>query len=659
MKRPWQVWLLFVLGLAVVTPAMVWLTIKALELDRAELAARQQIELEDRVSRALWRMDVLLMPLLAQEAARPAFVYRPLVAAQPEGKSNPQKASAPSRESISPLLLGLPDYVLLHFELAADGSLKSPQDPPGKDADWAAANGIEPGVIEGARERLAMLVDSLDYPALLARLPQESLPPLQTAGMNWNASFNNFNRSQIVNNTFDQTALAENPNLPPQTADPFVENGQVPADTSQEGAFGEQSEQIQAVQQRAGVFGGNPRASRNPSRADNDLQSRGQAYQSIAQRAYQEQRQNWSHVAFPRGAPALEGVSQPLWIGERLILARRVKLGDETLIQGCWLDWERMQDRLREEVTDLDLPAFRFLPLTNVVASDQKHLLATVPVQLAVGAPAASPAWDSPIRISLLAAWACLAAAAVFAAVTLGGVVTLSERRGAFVSAVTHELRTPLTTFRMYAEMLASGMVQSAEQRQTYLETLRREADRLAHLVENVLQYARLERGRPARHKETLSLETLLDRIVPRLADRAAQAEMKLLVEIGDETRQSLLSTDGGAVEQILFNLVDNACKYAASAPDKEIRLAVTANPRSVAIEVRDHGPGISTTTRRKLFRPFSKTAQEAARSAPGVGLGLALSKRLADDLGGRLRAVTSRGQTSPGATFVLTLPRR
>jgi signal transduction histidine kinase len=201
-------------------------------------------------------------------------------------------------------------------------------------------------------------------------------------------------------------------------------------------------------------------------------------------------------------------------------------------------------------------------------------------------------------------------------------------------------------------------MVPSAEQRQTYLETLRREADRLAHLVENVLQYARLERGKPARHKETLSVESLLDRIVPRLADRALQAEMKLLVEIGDETRQALLSTDGSAVEQILFNLVDNACKYAASAPDKEIRLAVTANPRAVAIEVRDHGPGISTANRRKLFRPFSKTAQEAARSAPGVGLGLALSKRLADDLGGRLRAVTSRGHSSPGATFVLTLPR-
>jgi K+-sensing histidine kinase KdpD len=149
-----------------------------------------------------------------------------------------------------------------------------------------------------------------------------------------------------------------------------------------------------------------------------------------------------------------------------------------------------------------------------------------------------------------------------------------------------------------------------------------------------------------------------LDRVVPRLADRAEQAEMKLIVEIGDETREALLTTDGGAVEQILFNLVDNACKYAAAAADKQIRLSVVAKPRQVTIEVRDQGPGISTAARRKLFRPFSKSAQEAARTAPGVGLGLALSKRLASDLGGRLEAAPTRGKAAVGATFFLTLPR-
>ena len=78
MKRPWQIWLLFGLGLAAVVPAMAWLTVKALELDRAELLARRQAEFEEDVSRALWRMDSLLFQLVGDEAARPDFVYRPV-----------------------------------------------------------------------------------------------------------------------------------------------------------------------------------------------------------------------------------------------------------------------------------------------------------------------------------------------------------------------------------------------------------------------------------------------------------------------------------------------------------------------------------------------------------------------------------------------------
>ena len=89
MRRPWQVWTLFVVGVALVAAPMAWLTLKALELDRKELEARQQIDIEQRVSRALWRMDVLLMPLLAQEAARPALVYCPTVTTLEEGKGKP------------------------------------------------------------------------------------------------------------------------------------------------------------------------------------------------------------------------------------------------------------------------------------------------------------------------------------------------------------------------------------------------------------------------------------------------------------------------------------------------------------------------------------------------------------------------------------------
>jgi signal transduction histidine kinase len=207
----------------------------------------------------------------------------------------------------------------------------------------------------------------------------------------------------------------------------------------------------------------------------------------------------------------------------------------------------------------------------------------------------------------------------------------------------------------MYAEMLSAGMVPDAGQRQQYLETLRIEADRLAHLVENVLQYARLERGRPGKRREEVTLQGLLDRCQSRLADRAAQAEMKLVTEVPEAAGETALATDSAAVEQILFNLVDNACKYAAAAADKRIHLAIAQQPRHVTIGVRDHGPGIAIAGRKRLFQPFSKSVHEAANSAPGVGLGLALSRRLAADLGGRLEL---QSPASGGCAFVLTLPR-
>jgi signal transduction histidine kinase len=220
---------------------------------------------------------------------------------------------------------------------------------------------------------------------------------------------------------------------------------------------------------------------------------------------------------------------------------------------------------------------------------------------------------------------------------------------------VTHELRTPLTTFRMYAEMLLEGMVTDADQRRTYLATLKAEADRLAHLVENVLQYARLERGAGKRRREKILAGALLDRVENRLADRAHQAEMELVVEAGDEVRRQTVHTDPAAVEQIAFNLVDNACKYAAQSEDRRVHLRLEASGRAFLLRVLDHGPGIASAERESLFQPFSKSARDAANSAPGVGLGLALCRRLAVDLGGRLEVECTPGN---GAAFTLTLPR-
>jgi len=341
----------------------------------------------------------------------------------------------------------------------------------------------------------------------------------------------------------------------------------------------------------------------------------------------------------------------PVWLGEALLLARRVTVNGEVYLQGCWLDWPTLRQWLSEEVHDL-LPGAQLEPVRSPAGQQAPRALAALPARLVPGPMALPPEPAvSPIRFSLLIAWACVLLAAAAVGVLLHGAVALSKRRGAFVSAVTHELRTPLTTFRMYTEMLAERMVPDPETQRLYLETLRAEADRLSHLVQNVLAFARLDGARTGARLETVDLAELLQRAAHRLAQRAGQSGMELVVEAEAPLPAR---ADASAVEQILANLVDNSCKYGARATDRRIHLQARPLDGGVAVVVRDHGPGIAPREVSKVFRPFSKSARDAANSAPGVGLGLALSRRLARQMGGELRLDQGAGE---GARFVLTLP--
>ena len=122
---------------------------------------------------------------------------------------------------------------------------------------------------------------------------------------------------------------------------------------------------------------------------------------------------------------------------------------------------------------------------------------------------------------------------------------------------------------------------------------------------------------------------------------------MELIVSPLDS--QANVRVDLSVVDQILSNLVDNAIKYAGSAADRRIHLEVEPAGRWLALIVRDHGPGLPPGVIRTLFRPFSKSAHDAAHSAPGVGLGLALSRRLARALGGDLRLIEN-GPAGPAS---------
>jgi len=355
-----------------------------------------------------------------------------------------------------------------------------------------------------------------------------------------------------------------------------------------------------------------------------------------------------------RRPDAPEAVLRPVWVGDQLVLARRVSVDGLEYLQGCWLDWPSLEAWLVEDIRDL-LPEGNLEPLTGDAGDPRARVLASLPVRLLPGELRTPPQpFLTPIRLSLLIAWVCMVVAGIAVAVLLVGAVSLSERRAAFVSAVTHELRTPLTTFRLYSEMLAEGMIPDEEKRRRYLDTLCTEAERLSHLVENVLSYARLERGTGRRRSESVPLHEVVVRASERLARRAEQAGMSLVPTVGEGAATLCVRADPAAVEQILLNLVDNACKYAVAAGDKRIHLEASSDGRSGLIRVRDHGPGLSAEGRKRLFRPFAKSAREAAHTKPGVGLGLALSRRLARDMGGDLRLDAS---ATEGACFVLALP--
>ncbi|MDA1017236.1 MAG: HAMP domain-containing sensor histidine kinase, partial [Planctomycetota bacterium] len=279
--------------------------------------------------------------------------------------------------------------------------------------------------------------------------------------------------------------------------------------------------------------------------------------------------------------------------------------------------------------------------------------LASLPIKLEPGAVIHELSNGlTPLRFSIFVAWVGLVLAAVAVAAMLWTAFQLSERRGAFVSAVTHELRTPLTTFQLYTEMLADGRLTDENKRKQYLDTLRAEANRLSHLVENVLSFARLERTHAAGHVEDIRVADLFSRVEQSLRLRADQAEMQL--EIVTPEPDLTIQADRGAVERIVFNLVDNACKYGNSLDQPKVQVTCRSKGKSAEIRVRDFGDGVSARDRKRLFRPFSKSANEAAHSAPGVGLGLALCRRLARSMRGNLEL--DRSMTD-GACFVLILP--
>jgi len=224
--------------------------------------------------------------------------------------------------------------------------------------------------------------------------------------------------------------------------------------------------------------------------------------------------------------------------------------------------------------------------------------------------------------------------------------------RSAFVANVSHELRTPIASILLLAENLERGRAGDAEAARRYHGLIRREAERLRSLVDDVLDVARLERGeRPRGPLETLATSALVAELEQAARERVAAAGGTL--ESTSAGLPSHVHADREALRRALLNLVENALRHSGST---DLDLACAGDGAGgLVIRLRDHGRGVPSGARERIFEPFERL--EFPGAAPGTGLGLAIVREVAERHGGRALALAP--EDGPGAVFEIHLPRR
>jgi signal transduction histidine kinase len=369
------------------------------------------------------------------------------------------------------------------------------------------------------------------------------------------------------------------------------------------------------------------------------------------------QRQKLKEEALPQRAEPMSG---RVVEADRLILTRTILRGGAVRREGIVVDVRRLGDWLRDQAFGGDgLAARAQLSFSTPLAPGAtpagdfvyQHRFAdpfadlTAQLALATLPGLGGASWVYGLSVAL-ALTALLGLLALYRMVSVA--VAFAERRSNFVAAVSHELKTPLTAIRMYGEMLRDGIVASDAKRAEYYRHITAESERLSRLINNVLEFARLEKG-----TREVALVTAPVLPVVREATELVRPHLDaegFALEIDADGNLPPVRFERDALLQVLFNLIDNAVKYTGDGA-KRIVLRLTRDGDAVRIVVRDHGPGVPAQHLAHVFEPFYRGEHELTRRSKGTGLGLALVRGLVERMGGRVR-----GRNGPDGGFEVTI---
>jgi signal transduction histidine kinase len=228
--------------------------------------------------------------------------------------------------------------------------------------------------------------------------------------------------------------------------------------------------------------------------------------------------------------------------------------------------------------------------------------------------------------------------------------VRVAELKSNFVASVSHDLKTPLALIQLFAETLELGRVRNAERAQEYYRIINTEARKLTRLIENILDFSRMEAGLRPYRLEPVDIGDLTRHALSEMQSQFAQTQFTIDTQIEPELPR--LEADKDAVERAIENLLANAMKY--SGESKTIEVKVGRNNNHVSVAVRDHGIGISRREQQRIFRKFYRVDSGLGGGPQGCGLGLAIVEHTMRGHGGFVQV---ESEPQRGSTFSLHFP--